>query len=133
MSLHVELVSPERIAFSGDATMVVARVAEGDIAFQPGHVPFIGTLQTHPVRLFAEDGSEEIIAVHQGFVEVSDDRVTILSDVCELADAIDVPRATAALERAEAALAADAEDEEAAAALLRAQVRLATAGVGRNA
>ena len=77
MALHVELVSPERVAYSGEASMVIARVANGDIAFQPGHVPFIGTLQTHPVRLILVDGSEQQIAVHQGFVEVSNDRVTI--------------------------------------------------------
>ncbi len=128
MALHVELVSPESIAFSGDATMVVARVAEGDIAFQPGHVPFVGTLQTHPVRVIMADGDEVTIAVHQGFVEVSHDDVTILSDVCELAEDIDVRRATAARERAAAQLAADATDDAAAAALRRAEVRLMVAG-----
>lgn len=127
MPLHVELVSPERIAYSGEAKMVIARVANGDIAFQPGHVPFIGTLQTHPVRLQLEDGSEVRIAVHQGFIEVSNDVVTILSDVCELADQIDVSRAEAARERAEAALRDDASDLDASAALRRAVVRLTTA------
>lgn len=127
MALKVELVSPESVAFSGEATMVIARVAEGDIAFQPGHVPFVGTLQTHPVRMIMEDGSERSIAVHQGFVEVSHDDVTILSDVCEMADEIDVSRATAAKERAAAAIAADATDEEAAEALRRAEVRLSVA------
>ena len=70
MPLRVELVSPERVAYSGVAKTVIARVANGDIAFQPGHIPFIGTLQTHPVRLVLEDGGEVRIAVHQGFVEV---------------------------------------------------------------
>ena len=86
MPLQVELVSPESIAYSGEAKMVIARVVTGDIAFLPGHVPFIGILQAHPVRVLFEDGTELSIAVHQGFVEVSDDKVTILSDVCELPD-----------------------------------------------
>ena len=71
MALEVELVSPERIAYSGEARMVICRTTTGDIAFLPGHIPFIGVLATHPVRLQLEDGSEKVIAVHQGFVEVS--------------------------------------------------------------
>jgi F-type H+-transporting ATPase subunit epsilon len=129
MPLQVELVSPERIAYSGEANMVVCRTTAGDIAFQPGHVPFIGVLQTHSVKVI-EPENEVLLAVHQGFVEVSPPdeegttRVTILSDVCELADAIDVDRARSAKERAEAALAADPDDAAAKAALVRAQVRI---------
>ena len=128
MVLHVELVSPERVAYSGEAKMVIARVANGDIAFQPGHVPFIGTLQTHPVRVVLEEGGEQVIAVHQGFVEVSRDRVTILSDVCELASDIDVRRAEAAKAAAEEVLREYPLDLEAQAALKRALVRLEVAG-----
>lgn len=134
MALEVELVSPERIAFSGEAKMVICRTTTGDIAFLPGHVPFIGVLATHPVRLQMEDGSEQVIAVHQGFVEVSPPdadgttRVTILSDVAELADTIDIDRARAAKERAEETLRSDAENPEARAALIRAEVRLTVSG-----
>jgi F-type H+-transporting ATPase subunit epsilon len=130
MSLSVELVSPERVAYSGEAEMVVCRTTAGDIAFQTGHVPFIGVLQTHKVKVIAEGGAETVIAVHQGFVEVSpvdpdgNTRVTILSDVAELADTIDVKRARAAKERAEEALRADQDDPEALSALERAKVRL---------
>ena len=132
MSLVVELVSPERVAYTGEAKMVICRTTTGDIAFLPGHVPFIGVLATHPVRVLLDEGGEQVIAVHQGFVEVSppedgDTRVTILADVCELADTIDVDRAQEALSRAEAALAADPTDPEAAAALERARVRLSVA------
>lgn len=133
MSLVVELVSPERVAYTGEAKMVICRTTTGDIAFLPGHVPFIGVLATHPVRVLLDEGGEQVIAVHQGFVEVSppedgDTRVTILSDVCELAETIDVGRAQDALARAEAELAADPEDPEAAAALNRARVRLSVSG-----
>ena len=112
MALEVELVSPERIAYSGEARMVICRTTTGDIAFLPGHIPFIGVLATHPVRLQLEDGSEKVIAVHQGFVEVSppdeqgNTRVTILSDVAEMAADIDVDRARTAKERAEVRLTA---------------------------
>lgn len=132
MALEVELVSPERIAYSGEARMVICRTTTGDIAFLPGHIPFIGVLSTHPVRLQLEDGSEKVIAVHQGFVEVSppedgNTRVTILSDVCELAETIDVARAQEAQARAQSQIASDPDDVEAAAALQRAEVRLSVA------
>ncbi|MEI7888014.1 MAG: ATP synthase F1 subunit epsilon [Actinomycetes bacterium] len=132
MPLLVELVSPERVAYTGEAKMVICRTTTGDIAFLPGHVPFIGVLATHPVRVLLEDGGEQIIAVHQGFVEVSPPedgttRVTILSDVCELSETIEVARAQQAKGAAESALASDSEDVEAAAALLRANVRLSVA------
>jgi F-type H+-transporting ATPase subunit epsilon len=138
MTVHVELVSPERIAYSGDAKMVIARTVTGDIAFLSGHVPFIGVLQTWPVRVLQEDGQEQCIAVHQGFVEVSPPdadgttRVTILSDVCELADTIDVDRARAARDRAIHMIAGDPHDEVAKAALQRAEVRLEVAGAPRS-
>lgn len=132
MLLAVELVSPEKVAFSGEATMVVCRTTAGDIAFQAGHIPFIGVLQTHPVKVIGDEG-ETVIAVHEGFVEVSPTdaegrtRVTVLSDVAELADSIDVERARAAKERAEEALRSDPDDPEAASALERAEVRLSVA------
>ena len=132
MPLLVELVSPERVAYTGEAKMVICRTTTGDIAFLPGHVPFIGVLATHPVRVLLEDGGEQIIAVHQGFVEVSPPedgttRVTFLSDVCELSETIEVSRAQQAKSAAESALASDSEDVEAAAALRRANVRLSVA------
>ena len=133
MALVVELVSPERVAYTGEAKMVICRTTTGDIAFLPGHVPFIGVLATHPVRVLLEEGGEQIIAVHQGFVEVSDDKVTILSDVCELPDQIDVGRAQAAKARAEDALKADVNDETAKAELKRAETRLDVAGAGSTA
>ena len=125
--LQVELVSPERILFSGEAEMVIARTTGGDIAFQPGHVPFIGTLQIHPVRIVFPGGAEEVVAVHEGFVECAFDRVTILSDMAELASQIDLDRARAAEERAEANAGGMTEIEREA-SLRRAHVRIQVAG-----
>lgn len=128
MALQVELVSPEEVVLTTAAAMVLVRTTDGDIAFQPGHVPFVGVLAPERVRIYGEGGDTQLIAVHSGFVEVSGDKVAILSDVAELAADIDVERATAAAERARAALAADPDDAEAEAALKRAEVRLAVAG-----
>ena len=127
MTLHVEVVSPERILWTGDAQLVLARtIGGGDIAFLTGHAPFVGALDIHTVVVRAEDGTDEVIAVHGGFIEVSNDRVTVLSDVAEVSSQIDVERARAAQERAEAAVRAG-DDAEAEAALRRAAVRLEAA------
>ena len=129
MTFQIELVSPEAISYSGEAEMVVARTLEGgDIAFQPGHVPFIGVLAVWSVDVIRPDGDRDTIAVHQGFVQVAGTRVSILSDVSESSDGIDVERARVARAAAEAALAADKEDADAAGALARAELRLQVAG-----
>ena len=128
MPLNVEVVSPERVLYSGEADMVVCRTSEGEIAFLPGHVPFLGALGIGVVRSLLPDHGEQAVAVHGGFVEVANDRVIVLSDVAELAEQIDVNRAQRAKQRAEERLNADAEDEEAQAALLRATTRLEVAG-----
>jgi len=126
-TLHVMVVSPEQVLYEGDGEMVVCRTTDGEIAFLPNHTPFLGALGTAAVRVVLPDG-EQKIAAHEGFVEVSGTHVVVLSDVAELPEQIDVDRARAAKERAEAALAADAEDEEAKAALDRANLRLEIAG-----
>jgi len=131
--LHVEVVSPESILYEGEADQVVCRPTGGEIAFLPGHQPFVGALETYPVRVLLRGSGEVVVAVHGGFVEVRDDRVTVLSDVAELPEQIDVVRATTAKETAEAAVARDADDVEAVAALKRAELRLQVAGAGSAA
>ena len=125
MALHVEVVSPERILWSGEADMVVARTTDGEIAFLTDHAPFIGALGIGVVSITPADGGARVVAaVHGGFVEVSDNRVTVLSDVAELASDIDVSRAETARDRAQQAVA---DDDDAEAALRRATVRLEVA------
>ncbi len=126
--MEVQLVSPEQILFQGEGKMVVVRtLGGGDVAFEDNHAPFLGALADWPARVKFEDGSQAWFAVHGGFVEVSHNQVIILSDVAEPADGIDVGRAADAKARAEEALRADAEDDEASAALARAEVRLEVA------
>ena len=126
MPLNVELVSAERELWSGEAEFVTARTLDGELGILPGHVSLLGVLaEGYTVRISGGAAGEGITAaVHGGFLAVSDDDVTILTEVAELADEIDVARARAALERA-AAGADDAEDEAASA---RARGRLAAAG-----
>jgi F-type H+-transporting ATPase subunit epsilon len=127
MPMQVDLVSPERILYEGEADMVIARtVGGGDIAFLPGHSPFVGALDIAPVTIRTSSG-DEVAAVHGGFVEVSGDKVTILSDVAELAHQIDVERAHRSKAEAEAALERE-HDAECEAQVRRAHVRLTAAG-----
>jgi F-type H+-transporting ATPase subunit epsilon len=130
MSMQVEVVSPERILFSGEGDMVVCRAEGGDVAFLSNHAPFLGTLGIGIVTVSLTGGGTEHIAVHGGFVEVRDNRVIILSDVAELVDHIDLERARKAKEEAEAALRAG-QDGEIEAALRRAEVRIELASLGK--
>jgi F-type H+-transporting ATPase subunit epsilon len=127
-TLHVQVVSPEHVLYEGEGEMVVCSTTEGDLAFLPGHVPLLGALGVAKVRVILPGEGEAVIAVHGGFVEVSSDKVVVLSDVAELPDHIDVVRARAAKERAEAALAKAGDDELGMGALARAELRLEIAG-----
>ncbi len=157
---QVSLVTPERILLTGEATEVVLRTAEGDLAFLAGHTLLVGTIEPGVVRVTRADGSEDRAATHGGFVQfehraapadggedaapATGSRVTLLVGVAELAPEIDVPRAQAAREAAEARLAElggagrtpaegeapDVELAEAQADLRRAEVRLEAAEAG---
>jgi F-type H+-transporting ATPase subunit epsilon len=99
------------VLYTGQATQVLCRtVGGGDIAFLTDHAPMIGALDIWAVKITTTDNHEQWFAVHGGFVEVSHNRVIILSDVAELPPDIDVARAEAAKARAEEALRADPED-----------------------
>jgi F-type H+-transporting ATPase subunit epsilon len=130
-TMQVEVVSPEKVLFSGEATQVVTRtLGGGEIAFLPGHAPFLGALTENHTRVTLVDGTVLDVAVHGGFVQVSGTTVSILSDAAELAEQIDRARALAAKERAEESLRRE-HDAEAVASLARAHARLnATGGVG---
>ena len=126
-TMHVELVSPERKLFSGEATIVIARPEGGDAAFLPGHAPFLGLLGVGPVTIRTADGKEVRAAIHGGFIEVRNNNVTILSDVAELSSEIDVTRAAEAKARLEGS-SHGLSDAARAAALCRATTRLAVTG-----
>jgi F-type H+-transporting ATPase subunit epsilon len=93
----------------------------------PGHAPFLGALDTWTLEIRLADGSDRLAAVHGGFVEVRDDHVTILSDIAELDDQIDIERAKRATAAADEVIRAS-DDAEAEASLRRAHARLRAAG-----
>lgn len=128
-TMQVELVSPEGVLWSGEADMVITRtIGGGDIAFLPDHTSFVGALGIGVLTIRPSSaGADEKVAVHGGFVEISNNHVTILSDVAELASQIDVQRARRAKESREVELRKE-HDAEIEAGLRRAHVRLEAAG-----
>ncbi|MEU5420667.1 F0F1 ATP synthase subunit epsilon [Streptomyces sp. NPDC001407] len=106
--LHVELVAADRSVWSGEATLVIARTTSGDIGVMPGHQPLLGVLESGPVTIKTTDGNV-IAAVHGGFISFADDKLSLVAEMAELADEIDVQRAERALERAKSEADAAAE------------------------
>jgi F-type H+-transporting ATPase subunit epsilon len=129
-SFHLLVVAPERVVLDDQVTLLTLRSAGGDIGFLAGHVPFVGALRPSLAHVEHEGGGTSRLALHGGFVEVAPDgTVTVLADVVERAEEIDVARAERAAERARSALASAGADgdAEAWAALARAEVRLEAA------
>lgn len=127
--IRLDIVTPERIVYSEDVNMVIARATDGDVGILPGHAPLVAGLDVWPLRVL-NDESERQISICGGFIEVKPDKVTILAACAELPEEIDVKRAAAAKERAEGRLKdaqADIDAERAEAALRRALVRLRVA------
>jgi len=122
-TMQVELVSVERPIWSGEAVGVYARTVDGEIGILPHHAPLLGALAPgRIVRIERESADDLRVAVHGGFLSVRADGVSILAEMAETADEIDVARARAALDRA------DADTPEGAAARDRALARLRAAG-----
>ncbi len=129
MAFQVEFVSPESSLYSGEATQVVARTrGGGEIAFLAGHEPFIGSLQASEVRVTEVSGDVRSFAVRAGFVSVSGEKVTVLSDEASPSGDLDADVAQADLTAAEAALADDPEDAYAQEDVKWANLRLRLAG-----
>jgi F-type H+-transporting ATPase subunit epsilon len=131
--MRVEVVSPEQVLFSGEATMVITRtLGVGEIAFMANHAPFVAAIVECDTVVHLADDTVVHVATLGGFVEVSNNKVTILSDEAELADQIDVAAAHRERDEAEAELRSHADDEAAQRRLRRAEARLAAAGANRS-
>lgn len=115
MAFAVEFVSPESSLYSGEGTQVVARTrGGGEIAFLTGHEPFVGSLLASEVRVTESSGDVAAFAVRSGFVSVTGDSVTVLSDEAVLVSDIDVDATKSDLADAETALKTNEEDSFAA-------------------
>ena len=118
MTLHVELLMPDRSLWSGEAGMVIAKTIDGDIGVLTGHSPVFGILSPGSlVRIQPEagedsSGDEVRAAVRDGFLSVTDNRVSILASVGELSGDVDVSTARSDLDAATAAAGTPAAAEE---------------------
>ncbi len=129
-TIHLDIVTPERVLFSDPVEMVTAPGTVGEFGVLPGHAAFATTLEAGEVSIKKEN-QIQFGAIGGGFVEIGGDKITILADTAELADEIDVERAQAAKARAEEALkditTEDSQYQENAAALKRADNRIKVA------
>ena len=128
-ALQVVVVTAEREVFSGEADVVILPGAEGELAILPSHTPLVTAMD--PGELWIQDGDkEDALALSGGFMEVRNNKISILADTAERADEIDEARAEAARERAQLALRErppDIDPATFAAALRQSQVRLKVA------
>jgi F-type H+-transporting ATPase subunit epsilon len=129
-SIKLDIVTAERVVFSGDVNEVVAPGIEGQLGILPHHAPLMTILQAGEL-VAKREGQDEIMAISGGFLEVRPDRVIILADAAERAEEIDMARAEAAKKRAEERLrdrkAIGLDEAAAEAALKRAITRLSVA------
>lgn len=101
--LQLEIVTPERLFFSEEVKMVIVRGIEGDLAILKNRSPITTPLKIGKVRI-DQGGEERIAAVVDGYISVSDNKATIVTESAEWPDEIDVERAQAAKVRAEGLL-----------------------------
>jgi F-type H+-transporting ATPase subunit epsilon len=112
-TLKLEIVTPEAKAYSDDVEMVTLPAAEGEMGVYPQHVPVL--TQIVPGELIIRKGGKDsFLAIGEGFVEITGDRVAIMADMAIRAENIDEAKAEEARQRAEARLAEHLDDEEAA-------------------
>lgn len=137
--IKCEVITAERVVYSGEVDMVIAPGAEGQLGILPHHAPLMTSLTVGELRLKKEGEDEVCIAIGGGFMEVLSNRVTVLADAAERAEEIDIARAEAARRRAEERLKQyrsgkekEIDFERAMAALRRSQTRLKVAAKRRR-
>jgi F-type H+-transporting ATPase subunit epsilon len=112
-TLKLEIVTPDAAVYSEDVEMVTLPGAEGELGIYPQHTPLL--TQVVPGELTArKNGHDYFLAIGEGFVEVTGERVAVMTDMAIRAENIDEARAEEARQRAEARLAEQLDDEEAA-------------------
>jgi len=132
--LLLEIVTPERLAYSDEVDSVTLPGAEGELGVLPHHAPLLSTLGIGELT-YRQGTTQHHLALTGGFAEVRNDKVIVLADTAELPQDIDRGRAERARERAEQRLSGRSQDEtdyaRAAAALARAVTRIQVSGRGR--
>src|SRR6476659_2556097 len=110
MPILLEIVTPERLAYSDEVDAVVLPGSEGEMGVLPHHAPLVSTLGVGELRI-RKGGSEESVAIVGGFVQVRPDRVVVMAETADMASEIDLERAQEARREAERALEGDAQTD----------------------
>ena len=125
-NFKLKIITPERIFFDKDAYMVELNTTEGEIGVYAGHIPTTCIIKPG-ILTIRMDCEEKEAALHSGFIQILPDRVTILAEVIEWPEEIDLHRAEAAMERAKERIAhrtSETDIVRAEAALMRAMARI---------
>ncbi len=106
--MQVEVVSADRVVWSGPSVNIIAKTVDGEIGILPGHSPLLGVLESSAVVIYGEDGQRNVVAVEGGFISVAQGRVSILSEYASMAG--EVTAAEAERELAELQQIVDGDD-----------------------
>jgi F-type H+-transporting ATPase subunit epsilon len=99
-TFQLEVVSADRIVWSGDATMVITRTLEGEVGILANHAPLLGVLAPGTVEIRPAEGSAMLAAVDGGFLSVANNRISVLAERAAMADTIDLAEAQRAVDEA---------------------------------
>ena len=99
-TFHLEIISTDRVFFSGEVEHLVITAIDGLIGIMAGHEPLVTSLPTGELK-YLVNGEWKYAAISEGFIQVMPDSSIILADTCELPEEIDIKRAQEAKERAE--------------------------------
>ena len=109
--LFCRVITPERVIYDGEADMVIARIADGDIGVLVDHQPIVSTVEIGAVQI-NEDDERQVFATSDGFFKVSENLVQVLVEEAVPAGEIDVDEAENRVEEAENELSEVSEDDE---------------------
>lgn len=123
-TIHLEIVTPENKAYSGEVDSVVLPGVIGEIGILPNHVAVMMAIKSGELRI-VKSGKEESLAVGEGFVEIADNKVSVLTDAAINVEDIDEGKVEEAMKRAQEALEKAKNDPEEASALHAALARSA--------
>ncbi|PRX35756.1 ATP synthase F1 subcomplex epsilon subunit [Orenia metallireducens] len=105
-TVKLSIITPEKVVYDGEASMVTVRTIDGDRGFLAEHQPLVTGLDIGQIKIKNND-QERILASSTGYIEVRPEEISILVDTAEYSDEIDVDRAKSAKERAEKRLSKD--------------------------
>ena len=110
--LFCRVITPEQVLYDGEAKLVVARIADGDIGVNVDHAPVVSTVEPREVRIYEDDDERHVFATSDGFFKVSENLVQILVEEAASPDEIDVDEAERRVEEAENELSDISEEDE---------------------